>query len=192
MKKTLALAAVSMLGLATPALAQENKPADDHSGFYVGGGINLYFIDKEDAAEGLPIVFEDQPSPGAFVGRLGYSFNQYFAVEVEAGIGGAKSDFEGVGVSGDIGVTAPVGAHVVLTLPVGQGGTYLMGKAGHSSVTVERELNGVTAPDIEISGAMFGIGGGVRSERWDLRAEYGFMSGDASSGVLGLFALARF
>lgn len=192
-KKKWALAAVSMLGgmVATPAFAQDNQ--NDDTGFYAGAGINLYFIDKDDAAQGMPIQFEDQPSPGAFVGRLGYAFNEHVAVEVEAGIGGAKSEFEGPGVEGDIGVTAPLGAHLVLSTPVGEGGGYVLGRAGYSSVTVERELNGVEAADLELSGASFGLGGGIRSGNWDFRAEYNFLSGgDANTGVLGLFILSRF
>jgi hypothetical protein len=190
MKTKLALAAASMLGFfSTPAMAQDN----DDSGFYAGGGINLYFIDKDDAAQGMGIEFEDQPSPGAFVGRLGYQFNEYFAVEVEAGIGGADSEFEGPGIEGDIGVTGPAAAHVVLTYPVGEGGGYLLGRAGYATVTVERELNGVDQPDLELSGSSFGIGGGVRSGNWDFRAEYNFMSGgDANSGVLGMLVLSHF
>lgn len=195
MKKSLALAAVTMLGgafAATPAFAQDTSPSDDHSGFYAGAGINLYFIDKGDAAEGLPIVFEDQPSPGAFVGRLGYAFNEHVAIEVDAGVGGAKSDFEGPGIEGEIGVSAPLAAHLALSMPLGEGGGYLMGRLGYSSVTVERELNGTDAEDIDISGASFGIAGGVRSGSWDFRAEYSFLSGDAETGVLGFFALHHF
>ena len=202
MKTKLALAALSMLGgmVATPAFAQDtpapqaSSSADDQHGFYAGAGINLYFIDKDDAASGLPIIFEDQPSPAAFVGRLGYAFNEYFAVEVEAGIGGAKSEFEGPGVELDIGVAAPLGAHLVASMPVGEyGGYYLMGKAGYSSITVERKLNGVEAEDLDISGAAFGIGGGVRNGAWDIRFEYNFMSGDdGNSGVLGMLAMHRF
>jgi Outer membrane protein beta-barrel domain len=200
MKKRLAFVAATMLSglFAAPAMAQEapapqpRASADDHSGFYAGAGINLYFIDKDDAAEGLPIAFIDQPSPGAFLGRLGYAFNNFFAVEVEAGFGGAKSEFEGGASTLDIGVGSPLGANLVVTLPIGEGGGYLLGKGGYSSVTVERELNGVTAPDIDISGASFGIGGGIRSTAWDFRGEYSFMSGDAKSGVLGIFALYSF
>jgi Outer membrane protein beta-barrel domain len=200
MKKTLAIAAATMLGglLATPAMAQDAPPppkaADtaNDSGFYAGGGINLYFIDKNDAAEGLPISFIDQPSPGAFLGRLGYAFNQYFAIEVEAGFGGANSEFEGGGSTLEIGVASPLGAHLAATIPLGQGGGYLLAKGGYSSVTVERTLNGVDAPEIDISGTSFGVGGGFRNDSWDFRMEYSFLSGDASSGVLGMFAMSRF
>lgn len=192
MKRSLALAAETMLsGLcAAPALAQDSQ--GDNNGFYAGVGINLYFIDKDDAADGTPVAFIDQPSPGAFVGRLGYSFNEYFAFEVEAGIGGAKSDFEGPGLTGDIGVASSYGAHVVLTLPIGEGGGYLLGRAGYDSVKVEREVNGVEYPDLDINGGSFGFGGGIRSPNWDFRGEYSFMSGDAKSGVLGIFALHHF
>jgi Outer membrane protein beta-barrel domain len=197
MKKKLGLAAMTMLGglIATPALAQDNPtPAqDDNSGFYAGAGINLYFIDKGDAAEGMGIVFEDQPSPGAFVGRVGYAFNEYVALEVEAGIGGAKSEFEGPGVEGDIGVTAPLAAHVAFTMPMNDSGAYLLGRIGYTSVTVEREINGVEAEDLDISGTSFGVGGGFRSGNWDFRGEYNFVSGgDANTGVLGIFALRHF
>lgn len=85
-------------------------------------------------------------------------------------------------MKGDIGVSSPIGADVVLSYPVGEGGGYIMGKAGYQSVTVERSLNGASAPDIDISGADFGIGAGFRADKWDMRAEYSFMSGDASSG----------
>ncbi len=201
MKKKLALAAMTMLAglFATPAIAQDTAPQppatdkeNDHSGFYAGGGINLYFINKDDAAEGLPIYFVDQPSPGAFMGRFGYAFNEYVAIEAELGIGGAKSDFEGTGITGEIGVTNPMGANIALSLPIGEGGAYLLGKAGYHSVTVEREVNGTSAPDIDISGASLGIGGGIRSGSWDFRAEYSFLSGDADTGVLGMFVLHRF
>lgn len=197
MKRSLVLAAATMLSglVATPALAQEDKGASTESGdsgFYAGAGINLYFIDKDDAASGLPVSFIDQPSPGGFLGRIGYSFNEYFAVEAEAGFGGAKSEFEGGGSTLDIGVAGPIGAHVVLTLPLGEGGGYLLGKAGYASFTVERELNGVSAPDLDADGGSFGAGGGFRAANWDFRGEYSFMSGDVSSGVLGMFALRRF
>lgn len=192
MKTKLALLAATALGfIATPAMAQDNKSED--SGFYAGGGINLYFIDKDDAADGMGIIFEDQPSPGAFVGRLGYAFNQNFAIEVEAGIGGAESEFEGPGINGNIGVTNPLGAAIVLSYPVGEGGGYLQGRAGYHSVTVEREMNGVDYPDLDLAGGTFGIGGGVRSGAWDFRAEYNILSGgDANSGVLGFFVLHHF
>lgn len=196
MKKRLALAAMTMLsGLAgAPAIAhaQDAAASSDEKHFYVGAGINLYFIDKDDAGSGTPVTFIDQPSPGAFMGRLGYAFNDHFALEVEAGIGGAKSDFEGPGLTGEIGVEGPIGAHAVLTLPLGEGGGYLLGKAGYSSVSVTREANGVTYPDLDIDGTSFGIGGGFRGENWDFRGEYSFLTGDVNSGVLGMFVMRRF
>ena len=204
-KKQLALAAATMLGglFATPALAQDSPapapaPAptaqDKNSGFYVGGGINIYYVDKDDAAEGLPIFFEDQPTPAAFVFRAGYAFNEYVAVEAEAGIGGARQEFEGPGIEAEVGVETPLlSAHVVGTVPVGQGGGYLLGKAGYTSVTISREVNDVDFDDLDISGASFGVGGGFRSDMWDFRMEYSFVSGgDANTGVLGMTAMRRF
>jgi len=206
MKLVSVLAAATAMGgvCAAPAFAQETPapaPAPaapempDDSGFYVGGGINLYFLDRDHAASGMPIFFEDQPSPGAFMGRLGYAFNANIAVEVEAGIGGARSQFttSGGGADGEIGIETPVGAHVVLSLPM-SGGSYLMGKAGYVSAKVSREYLGVDYDDLDINGAAFGVGAGLRSGAWDYRFEYSFLSGGDSGdgGVLGMFVLHHF
>jgi Outer membrane protein beta-barrel domain len=199
----LAIAAASGGMCAAPAFAQDTpapSPAAPETpsagGFYAGAGINLYFLDRDYAAEGLPIFFEDQPSPGAFMGRLGYAFNEYIAVEVEAGIGGARSQFTlngGNSSDGEIGIETPLGAHVVLSMPLGGGG-YILGKAGYVSATISRELFGTDAGDLDISGAAFGAGAGFRSGNWDYRMEYSLMSGGDSGdgGVLGMFALHHF
>ncbi len=207
MKLMSVLAVATAIGgvSAAPAFAQAPAPAapeappkpekPGHSGFYVGGGINLYFLDRDFAAGNMPIAFEDQPSPGAFMGRLGYAFNENFAVEVEAGIGGADSKFttSGGGADGDVGLENPLGAYVVLTLPM-SGGGYLHGKAGFVSATVTREYLGTEYDDSDLSGAAFGIGGGWRSGAVDFRMEYSFMSGGDSGdgGVLGMFIYRSF
>lgn len=203
MKFTTLLAIATAIGgaAAAPAFAQDTPApttapeAMQASGFYAGGGINLYFLDRDAAASGMPIIFEDQPSPGAFMGRIGYAFNENFAVEAELGFGGARSEFttSGGGADGEIGIDSPIGAHVVLSLPVGGGG-YLLGKAGYVSANVSREYLGVDYPDLDISGAAFGVGAGLRSGAWDYRFEYAFMSGgDAGDGgVLGMFVLNHF
>jgi hypothetical protein len=210
MKKRLALAAMTVLGgiISTPAFAQTEAeaPKDPRyeeietgkSGFYAGLGINLYFVDKEAAAEGMPIVFEDQPSPGAWIARVGYSFNEYIAVEVEGGFGAADSDFGSEDETfGNIGVGKPFAAHAVFTKPFGDGGGYggdgyFMAKAGYATITIERELFGVEFEDVELSGGSFGLGAGMRGEHWDGRFEYSFLTGDANSGVLGMFIMRRF
>jgi opacity protein-like surface antigen len=203
---------ISMLAVATaiggvaaaPAFAQDTpapapapvEPEKPHtSGFYVGGGINLYFLDRDAAAGGMPIVFEDQPSPGAFMARLGYAFNENFAVEVEAGIGGARSQFttSGGGADGEIGIETPVGAHLVVSMPL-NGDGYIMGKAGYVTAKVSREYLGFDYEDIDINGPTFGVGAGLRSGPWDYRFEYSFMSGGDSGdgGVLGMFVMHHF
>jgi hypothetical protein len=203
MKIVQVLAAMAIGGvMAAPAIAQEQpapapeKPAGTgKSGFYLGGGINLYFLDRDYAAEGLPLFFEDQPSPGAWMGRFGYAFNENVAVEVEAGVGGAASEFttSGGGADGEIGIETPVGAHLVLSMPLGDGGGYLLGKAGYVSAKVSREYLGASPPDLDLNGASFGIGGGFRGGAWDYRMEYSFMSGDSGDGgVLGMFILHHF
>lgn len=200
--KIRSIAAALLLGgvIAAPAYAQDTPaPAaepekTDNSGFYVGGGINLYFLDRDYAGSGMGIVFDDQPSPGAFMGRLGYAFNEYVAVEVEAGFGGARSDFSvnGINTDGEIGIETPLGAHVVLTAPLAGG--YVLGKVGYVSADISREIGSYTPEDLDISGVSYGIGGGVRNGPWDYRMEYSFLSGGDSGdgGVLGIFALHHF
>lgn len=199
---TLLAAASALCGVCVmPAVAQEapaptppepEKPSA--SGFYVGAGINLYFLDRDYAADGLPLYFEDQPSPGAFMGRLGYAFNENFAVEIEAGVGGARSKFttSGGGADGEIGIETPIGAHLILSMPIGQGG-YILGKAGYVTATVSREYLDFDYEDLDLNGAAFGVGGGFRSGPWDYRMEYSFMSGDSGDGgVLGMFVMHHF
>lgn len=200
----LAIAAASGGVCAAPAFAQGDTaaapaapeaPKQSTSGFYAGAGINLYFLDRDFAASGQPFTFEDQPSPGAFMGKLGYSFNEYIAVEIEAGVGGARSEFSFSGNSsdGEIGIDSPLGAHLVLTMPVSNG-VYLMGKAGYVSAKVSRELFDVDQGSLDVKGAAFGVGAGLRAGNWDYRMDYSIMSGGDSGdgGVLGMAALYHF
>lgn len=199
----LAIAAASAGVCAAPAFAQTDTPAaapeapakPSSSGFYAGVGINLYFLDRDAAGDGMGVTFQDQPSPGAFMGRLGYAFNENIAIEVEAGFGGAKSEFttSGGGTDGKLGIDTPLGAHLVLSMPL-QGNMYVMGKAGYVSAKVSREYLGTDYPDLDISAPSFGVGAGIRADSWDYRMEYSFTSGgDAGDGgVLGIFAMNHF
>lgn len=191
-KKSLLFVAASVLSCLMASSASATEESDPASGFYAGGGVNVYFVDKGDAASGMPAVFVDQPTPAAILGRVGYSFNDYLAVEVEAGFGGSRSEFEGGTSRAEVGAASPYGVHAALSVPIGQSGGYLLGKAGYSGVTIEREFNGQSVSDLDISGASFGIGGGLRQGSFDFRAEYTFMSGDANAGALGVFLLRRF
>lgn len=207
MKLTTLLAVATAMGgvCAAPAFAQEGSAAEEApaatpekayaSGFYAGAGINLYFLDRDYAADGMPITFEDQPSPGAFMGRLGYAFNENIAIEGEIGFGGARSQFStnGNNAEGEIGIDSPMGAHVVFSMPM-RGGAYIHGKAGYVSAKVSREFFGVDYTDLDVKGPSFGVGGGFRSGSLDFRMEYSFMTGGDSGdgGVLGIFVLNHF
>lgn len=174
-----------------PAPAKPVSTADD-SGFYAGGGISVFFFDKSFTEQGLPIDFVDTPNTAAFVGRAGYAFNSYLAVEGEFGIGGASSDFgdENDNVFGNLHIANTYGGYVVGKIPLG--GAYALGKVGYQSVTLEREYRGSAAPDVESSGLAFGAGAGLRSGTWDFRMTYTVMSGDATNGALGLDVIAHF
>ncbi|MFT3727440.1 MAG: outer membrane beta-barrel protein [Terricaulis sp.] len=192
--KRMALAAMTMLGgaMAAPAIAHADDNHVSNAHFYAGAGINLYFVDKSDAAEGLPVQFVDQPSPGAFMGRFGYEFNRYVAVEAQVGVGGAKSEFsDGAGTDGKVGVGTPWQVDLVGMYPISDGNTYIMAKAGYASANITRSINGADAPDVKLHGADIGIGAGWRSNNWDFRGEYSMIMGDYNAGVLG-FSLARY
>ena len=125
------------------------------------------------------------------MGTLGYAFNGNIAIEVEAGVGGARSEFSlnGDTSDGEIGIETTMGAHVVLSAPFGGG--YVMGKLGYVSAKISRELLGYEPPDLDLSGGTAGIGGGFRSGPWDYRMEYRFMFG-GDGGVLGMAILHNF
>ncbi|MEZ5937189.1 MAG: outer membrane beta-barrel protein [Hyphomonadaceae bacterium] len=202
LKTSLAAIAAISAACAMPAFAQDagtsaeggqtEKKSDD-AGFYAGAGISVFFIDKDLAASNLPISFVDQPSPAAFMGRIGYAFNKHFAVEVEAGIGGASSDFgSGDNTWGNIGIGHAAGVHAVVTAPIG-GGYYLLGKAGYQTFTIEREYFNYDVADITADGAAFSVGAGSRSGSMDYRLEYAIQSADGgNNGVLGLSILKHF
>jgi hypothetical protein len=212
MKLHAVLAAATILGGlgVAPAFAQAtDKPADPaaakpdaampkpktyDSGFYIGGGINLYFVEKEAAASGMPIQFIDQPSPGAFAVHGGYAFNKYVAVDVEGAIGGAKQRYGSNGATdGKIGMKNAAAIHVVGTLPFGDSGVYALGKLGYATYTLEREYQNVDAPDLKASGPSVGAGLGFRGGSIDYRMDYAYMSSDdGNSGVLGLTIMKRF
>lgn len=193
--KRMALAAMTVLGgmAAVPAIAHaDDAHIASNAHFYVGAGINLYFVSKSDAAEGLPVEFVDQPSPGAFMGRVGYEFNRNFAIEAQVGVGGHKSEFsDGAGTDGKVGVSTPWQVDLVGMYPMGDGSTYIIGKAGYASANITRSINGVDAPDVKLSGADVGIGAGWRGGNWDFRGEYSMILGGHQAGVLG-FSLARY
>jgi hypothetical protein len=203
MKLSYLLAVATAIGgfAAAPAFAQQTpapappEPEKSSAHFYFGGGANLYFLDRDYAAEGLPLTFEDQPSPGAWMARAGYAFNDNIAIEVEAGFGAARSKFttSGGGVDGDIGIDNPLGAHLVLSSPM-NGGAYFMGKIGYVSAKISREYLGYTPPDLDLSGVSYGLGAGIRNGPWDYRMEYSLVSGGDSGdgGVLGIFVLHHF
>jgi hypothetical protein len=126
--------------------------------------------------------------------RAGYAFNKYIAVEVEGGIGGAKSEYGSNGnTDGKIGMKNSVAAHAVVTLPFSNSGAYALGKVGYTSYTLEREYQGQSAPDLKASGPSVGAGIGFRGGSIDYRMEYSYVSSnDGNSGVLGLTVMKRF
>lgn len=202
MKVLSLLAVTTAIGAAcaAPAMAQDQPPpapaqpeAAKPTGFYAGAGINLFFVDTDYLSEPFGVIYEDQPSPAAFMGRLGYHFTENLAVEVEAGIGGAKQDYTlgGGNTDGSIGAQAPLAAHVVGVLPF-SGNGYIMAKAGYTTVKIEQELFGADAEQT-VNGPSFGAGAGWRNGSLDFRFEYSMITGGTGeSGVLGMFLINHF
>jgi hypothetical protein len=72
-------------------------------------------------------------------------------------------------------------------------GMFALAPAIWVSAKVSREYLGASPPDLDLNGASFGIGAGLRGGARDYRMEYSFMSGDSGDGgVLGMFILHHF
>lgn len=203
--KRMSLVSAAMLAalLVTPALAHAqtepaaapvaNPPKPDPAGFYLGAGISSLWLDSDYAASGLPFTFEDQARLPAISGRLGYTFNEYIAVEVEAATGLESTGyaFTGGPQIGDIKLESAFGAYVVGTVPV-SANVYLMGRAGLMSYSVARTYLGNDPGSLDGDGAAYGAGIGYREGKLDYRIEYNGVSADGVEGYFGLSAAYRF
>lgn len=131
----------SLLALGAAANAQ---------GFY--GDVNYAFISSEESSEDVDL--------GAITGHAGYAFNDYFALEGEAGFGVADESVNISGVNVDVGLNYLVGIYGVGNLPVTDK-LNLFARAGLVQAELEAEASagGVTFSDSDSEdGYALGVG----------------------------------
>jgi Outer membrane protein beta-barrel domain len=185
MYKRFALNGLAMIGL----LAGASAYAEQAPGFYVGAGIGDATVEVDDV--------DFDASDTAFKVFGGYSFNQYFAVELTYFDGGSPSeDFSEFGVNGSVEAEIDgLNASMVGRIPVGDSFS-LFGKLGFASydVTATARAGNVSASedgsDEDIS---YGIGAAMGFGQFEVRAEYEAI--DVSGGnfsVLSVSGLYRF
>lgn len=186
MYKRFGLSTFAALGLTAAMAAQ----ADTQPGFYAGVGIGEATMKVE-----VPGFDDFDASDTAFKIFGGYTFNQYFAVELSYFDGGAPNESFGSG-SVEVELTG-LNASAVGRLPLAD--TFaLFGKIGFASYDVEgtgrvgnQTVGTFEGSDEDVS---YGIGAAFSfAQTFEIRAEYeaiDFSGGDFN--VLSLSGLYRF
>jgi hypothetical protein len=173
MKRTVlaaATAVASVVAFAPSASAQ----------LYGGAGLTVFQTD-----------FDDQDiNIAAAMGRLGWEFNPFFAVEGEAAFGIAEDEVDVLGTPVDVGVDSGFGVFAVGKAPLGV--VDLFGRIGYADVTIEGSVGGFSASE---DGSGMAYGGGINFNVLILRmraeyTRYEIDDGDVDS--LGLSALLKF
>jgi len=172
MKKTVLAVAAAFVACfaAAPASAQ----------LYGGAGLTVFQVD--DGGEDLNF--------GAAMGRLGWEFNPFLAVEGEAAFGIADDEVDVLGQSVDVGVDSEYGAFVVGKLPLAV--VDLFGRIGYASMNVEADALGTNFSE---DGDGLAYGGGVNFNILFLRAraEYTrYEIEDSDFDSLSISALLKF
>jgi opacity protein-like surface antigen len=119
----------------------------------------------------------DDASPGALTARLGYGFNENFAVEGELGLGIVEDDVNVQGTKVDIGIDNAFGVFAVGRLPAGDGFSF-HGRLGYGNVEAEASAGGFTV-DESADGLACGIGAeAALTEQFGIRADFTRLDGD--------------
>ena len=173
MKRTVlaaATAVASAIALAPSASAQ----------LYGGAGLTVFQAD-----------FDDQDiNIAAAMGRLGWEFNPFFAVEGEAAFGIAEDEVDVLGTPVDVGVDSGFGVFAVGKVPLAV--VDLFGRIGYADVTIEGSVGGLSASE-DGSGMAYGAGINFNVLILRMRAEYTrYEIDDGDIDSLGLSALLKF
>jgi hypothetical protein len=173
MKRTVlaaATAAASAIAFAPAASAQ----------LYGGAGLTVFQTD----------VGGEDINLGAVMGRLGWEFNPFFALEGEAAIGIAEDEVDVLGTPVDVGVDSGFGAFAVGKIPLAV--VDLFGRVGYADVSIEGSAGGFTA-SADGSGLAYGAGVNFNVLILRMRAEYTrYEIDDGDVDSLGLSALLKF
>jgi hypothetical protein len=147
---------------------------------YGGAGVTVFQAD----------VGGDDVNLGAVLGRLGWEFNPFFALEGEAAIGIADDEFDVLGTPVDVGIENEYGAFAVAKAPLG--GIDIFGRVGYASVSVEADALGASASE---DGSGLAYGGGINFNILILRLRAEFTRYEVDDGdldSLGVSALLKF
>jgi len=147
---------------------------------YGGAGLTVFQTDV--GGEDINIA--------AAMGRLGWEFNPFFAVEGEAAFGIAEDEIDVLGTPVDIGIDSGFGAFAVGKIPLAV--IDIFGRVGYADVSIEGSAGGFSASE---DGSGMAYGGGINFNILLLRmraefTRYEIDDGDIDS--LGVSALLKF
>lgn len=147
MKTTKLALILAMLGGVSATWA-----ADNDSGLYIGGGVGQFNVEVDDVGED---TFDGDDD--AFKAFIGWRFNPYVAVELDAyDFGSPSDDVDGFDVETDISGYAPF---VIGTLPLGP--IELFAKAGYLFYDYEVKAEGLGGEDDDGNDFVYGVGAGL-------------------------------
>lgn len=147
---------------------------------YGGAGLTVFQTD-----------FDDQDiNIAAAMGRLGWEFNPFLAIEGEAAFGIAEDEVDVLGTPVDVGVDSGVGVFAVGKVPLAV--VDLFGRIGYADLTIEGSVGGLSASE-DGSGMAYGAGINFNVLVLRMRAEYTrYEIDDGDIDSLGLSALLKF
>ena len=175
MKKATTVAAVLLVAMAGPALAQDddNRAGRNLEGFYLGGGVGDFSaavdeIDNLDDVDDVGIDFSDGDNATKLFG--GWAFNRFFAVQADFVNFGESSGFVSPSVTGTSDVQG-IAPSIVGTLPIGP--IELFARAGMMFYEVDLNLGGGRLIDESGEDLVWSAGIGIDVlDRLNLRLEY--------------------
>ena len=176
MRKTATtVAAVLLAVMAGPALAQDDddRPAENLEGFYLGGGVGDFSaavdeIDELDDVDDVGIDFSDGDNATKLF--AGWAFNRFFAVQADFVDFGESSGVVSPSVSGTSDVQG-IAPSIVGTLPIGP--IELFARVGMMFYEVDLNLTGGRLIDESGEDLVLGVGIGIDVlDRLNMRLEY--------------------
>lgn len=173
MKRTILAAAA---GIAAVLVSAPSASAQ----LYGGAGLTVFQADVDDQDVNI----------AAAMGRLGWEFNPFLAIEGEAAFGIAEDEIDVLGTPVDIGIDSGFGAFVVGKIPLAV--VDLFGRVGYADVSIEGSAGGFSASE-DGSGMAYGAGINFNVLILRMRAEYTrYEIDDGDIDSLGLSALLKF
>lgn len=149
---------------------------------YGGAGLTVFQTDIDDQDINI----------AAAMGRLGWEFNPFFAIEGEAAFGIAEDEIDVPAPIGpvDIGIDSGFGVFAVGKIPLAV--VDLFGRIGYADVSIEGSAGGFSASE-DGSGMAYGAGINFNVLILRMRAEYTrYEIDDGDIDSLGLSALLKF